>query len=58
LKWFITGGSEIKRDMDSAAGVRIATVHGSKGLEAPVVFLIETIRTPKDKPEKISSTRG
>ncbi|MDR0726498.1 MAG: hypothetical protein LBF37_00370 [Rickettsiales bacterium] len=53
LKWFITGGSEIKRDMDASCGVRIVTVHGSKGLEAPVVFLIDTIRTPKDKPEKI-----
>lgn len=53
LKWFITGGSEIKRDMDASAGVRVVTVHGSKGLEAPVVFLIDTIRTPKDKPEKI-----
>lgn len=47
LKWFITGSSEIKRDMDSASGVRIATVHGSKGLEARAVFLIDTIRTPK-----------
>ncbi len=47
LKWFITGGSEIKRDMDIASGVRIATVHGSKGLEARVVFLIDTVRTPK-----------
>lgn len=53
LKWFITGGSEIKRDMDASSGVRVVTVHGSKGLEAPVVFLIDTIRTPKDKPEKI-----
>lgn len=53
LKWFITGGSEIKRDMDASQGVRIVTVHGSKGLEAPVVFLIDTIRTPRDKPEKI-----
>ncbi|MBO5833471.1 MAG: UvrD-helicase domain-containing protein [Alphaproteobacteria bacterium] len=51
LKWFITGGSEIKRDMDASSGVRIVTVHGSKGLEAPVVFLIDTVRTPK--PEKI-----
>ena len=33
--------------MDSASGVRIATVHGSKGLEARAVFLIDTIRTPK-----------
>lgn len=47
LKWFITGGSEIKRDMDASSGVRIVTVHGSKGLEAPVVFLIDTTRTPK-----------
>ena len=47
LKWFITGNSEIKRDMDAANGVRIVTVHGSKGLEAPVVFLIDTTRVPK-----------
>ncbi len=46
IKWFITGASEIKRDMDAAGGVRIATVHGSKGLEAPVIFLIDTVRTP------------
>lgn len=46
LKWFITGGSEIKRDMYSSEGVRIVTVHGSKGLEAPVVFLIDTVNTP------------
>ena len=46
LKWFITGGAEVKRDMDVASGVRVVTVHGSKGLEAPVVFLIDTVRTP------------
>ncbi len=46
LKWFITGGSEIKRDMDESSGVRIVTVHGSKGLEAPIVFLIDTTNMP------------
>ncbi len=46
LKWFITGNSEIKRDMDASMGVRVVTVHGSKGLEAPVVFLVDTVRTP------------
>ncbi len=51
IKWFITGDSEIARDMDSSNGVRIVTVHGSKGLEAPVVFLIDTIHMPK--PDKI-----
>ena len=47
LKWFITGDSEIKRDMDASQGVRIMTVHGSKGLASPVVFLIDTLTFPK-----------
>ena len=46
LKWFITGGAEVKRDMNATSGVRVVTVHGSKGLEAPVVFLIDTANTP------------
>lgn len=46
LKWFITGGSEIKRDINASNGVRVVTVHGSKGLEAPVVFLVDTVRMP------------
>ena len=50
LKWFVTGGSEIKRDMYSSSGVRIVTVHGSKGLEAPVVFLIDTVSIPSKEP--------
>lgn len=51
LKWFITGDSEIKRDMDASSGVRIMTVHGSKGLDSKVVFLIDTLSFPK--PEEI-----
>lgn len=47
LKWFITSASEVKRDMDAGDGVRIVTVHGSKGLQSPVVFLIDTTVTPK-----------
>lgn len=36
--------SEIKREMDEAGGhVRIMTVHGSKGLQAPIVFLPDTV---------------
>lgn len=47
IKWFITGNSEIKRDMDAGAGVRIVTVHGSKGLQARVVFLVDTTSMPR-----------
>src|SRR5690606_27181526 len=37
------GGPEIKREMDQTRGeVRIMTAHASKGLEAPVVFLVDS----------------
>jgi len=49
IKWFITGDSEIKRDMDASQGVRIMTVHGSKGLDSPIVFLIDTVYLPKSE---------
>jgi ATP-dependent helicase/nuclease subunit A len=36
------GGREIKREMDQTRGeVRIMTAHAAKGLEAPVVFLVD-----------------
>jgi ATP-dependent helicase/nuclease subunit A len=54
LKWFITGDSEIKRDMDASSGVRIMTVHGSKGLDSKVVLLIDTLTFPK--PNEILNT--
>ncbi|SON53574.1 ATP-dependent helicase/nuclease subunit A [Hartmannibacter diazotrophicus] len=38
---------EIKREMDAARDeVRIMTVHGAKGLEAPVVFLVDQGAAP------------
>ena len=43
LNWFAAGKVEIKREMDSGAGqIRVMTVHGSKGLEAPIVILPDT----------------
>ena len=39
-------GGEIKRDMESAGSneVRVMTVHGSKGLEAPIVILPDMLK--------------
>src|SRR5438132_9369608 len=43
------GGIEVKRDFAERQRdeVRILTVHGAKGLEAPVVFLPDTMALPK-----------
>ncbi len=39
---------EIKRDLDEAGrAIRIMTVHGAKGLQAPIVILPDTTRKPK-----------
>ena len=41
------GGAEIKRDMGAANDqIRVMTVHGSKGLEAPIVFLVDSSGKP------------
>jgi ATP-dependent helicase/nuclease subunit A len=48
LKEFSDSTQDIKREMDSGANeVRVMTVHGAKGLEAPVVFLPDTTQVPK-----------
>ncbi len=48
LHWFETGDVEIKRDPESGESdaVRIMTVHGAKGLQAPVVYLPDTLQAP------------
>jgi len=51
--------AEVKRDMDAAKGqVRVMTVHGSKGLEAPVVILPDTTQTPKFKDIMVGVEEG
>jgi ATP-dependent helicase/nuclease subunit A len=47
VNWFAADESEIKRNMEQAAGeVRIMTVHGAKGLEAPIVILADAPVAP------------
>ena len=49
---FRQGNSEVKRDMDTAGTneVRVMTIHGAKGLEAPIVYLPDmlTARMPSE----------
>ncbi len=47
LDWLRSGTREIKRDMEHGRNeVRVLTVHGAKGLEAPIVFLPDTCSPP------------
>ncbi|WP_395685421.1 double-strand break repair helicase AddA [Aestuariivirga sp.] len=48
VNWFQAEEIEIKRNMDPDAGlVRVMTVHGAKGLEAPIVILPDTTSIPE-----------
>lgn len=47
LAWLVDGDAEIKRDTDILRDeVRVMTVHGAKGLEADVVFLVDNGTMP------------
>ena len=46
--------SQIKRDMEQDRDeVRIMTVHGAKGLQAPIVFLPDTCMLPRRQGTRI-----
>ncbi len=56
LAWLQTGEAEVKRDLEQGRNeVRVMTVHGAKGLEAPIVFLADTVHTPQRTPELLWS---
>lgn len=50
IDWFEDCATEVKREMERADNaVRVMTVHGAKGLEANIVFLIDAYRYPMTK---------
>ena len=65
LAWFDAGDGELKREADHATGlVRVMTVHGSKGLQAPIVILADAAGNPEgardrglDLPDPANETR-
>jgi ATP-dependent helicase/nuclease subunit A len=51
LAWLRAAKTDVKRDMEITRNeVRVMTVHGAKGLEAPVVILADTTTPPAGPP--------
>ncbi len=50
LHWLRRSGAEVKRESEGAGGVvRVMTVHGAKGLQAPLVILPDTTALPPEE---------
>lgn len=53
LQWFDAGEGELKREAGKSDGlVRVMTVHGSKGLQAPIVILADCADDPDLSPPR------
>jgi ATP-dependent helicase/nuclease subunit A len=55
LHWFAAGDGDVKREAGGQSDlVRVMTVHGSKGLQAPIVILADATADPgKSKPAPV-----
>ncbi len=54
LDWFSAGETQIKREMEADTGlVRLMTVHGSKGLEAPIVILADAADAGRGRSSRV-----
>ena len=53
--WMVSSRRQIKREQEAAGAnlLRIMTVHGAKGLEAPVVILADTVEVPTTQRESV-----
>ncbi len=59
LEWMATDALEIKRQAESAGRrIRVMTVHGAKGLEAPVVILPDTHKRKSNLKDRLYFTDG
>src|SRR5690606_3239376 len=53
IQWFDAGEGELKREAGAGEGlVRVMTVHGSKGLQAPIVILADATGNPDKSPTR------
>jgi ATP-dependent helicase/nuclease subunit A len=57
IQWFDAGEGELKREAGAGANgdgglVRVMTVHGSKGLQAPIVILADATGNPDRSPTR------
>ncbi len=51
IQWFDAGEGELKREQGESDGlVRVMTVHGSKGLQSPIVILADATGNPDSSP--------
>jgi ATP-dependent helicase/nuclease subunit A len=59
LVWIETSDLEIKRQIDNASDqIRVMTVHGAKGLEAPIVILPDTGTQQSQNKDEIVKIEG
>ncbi|PVA07645.1 double-strand break repair helicase AddA [Thalassorhabdomicrobium marinisediminis] len=59
LSWLQTEDVTVKRQMDTAGDrIRVMTVHGSKGLEAPIVILPDTAKRSRDLKSELMTSGG
>jgi ATP-dependent helicase/nuclease subunit A len=53
IQWFDAGEGELKREAGASEGlVRVMTVHGAKGLQAPIVILADATGDPDRSPTR------
>ena len=58
VAWFENNNITVKRDMEYSDKVRVMTVHGSKGLEAPIVILCDSTTLPVSSSKFIWDDKG